>query len=64
MVIPTIREIRVSTHINFQTKADFIIEFAKNAVKPINRLNTDFSRPPMKDLNISTPPNVTVPARR
>jgi len=42
------REIRVSTHVNFQVKSDFLVEFAKAAVKPINKLNTDFARLPRK----------------
>ena len=61
--IPGIREIRVSTHVNFELKSDFMVEFAKNAVKPINRLNADFSKVPTKigpDLKIGTPPNINV----
>lgn len=61
--IPGIKEIRVSTHVNFELKSDFIVEFAKSAVKPINRLNTDFSKIPTKiapDINISTPPNINI----
>jgi hypothetical protein len=59
--IPGIREIRVSSHINFELKADFIVEFAKNAVKPINKMNVDFASGPKKlapDINISNPPNI------
>lgn len=61
--IPGIREIRVSTHVNFELKSDFMVEFAKNAVKPINRLNADFSKIPTKvgtDVKIGTPPNINV----
>lgn len=42
--IPTIREIRVSTHINFEKSTDFITEFARGAVKPINEWNTDIKK--------------------
>lgn len=40
-----------------------MVEFAKNAVKPINRLNPDFSKIPTKigtDIKIGTPPNINV----
>ena len=40
-----------------------MVEFAKNAVKPINRLNVDFSKVPTKvgnDVKIGTPPNINV----
>ena len=63
IAIPGIKEIRVSTHVNFELKSDFIVEFARNAVKPINRLNTDFAKIPTKiapDLNISSPPNIPI----
>jgi hypothetical protein len=58
------REIRVSTHVNFELKSDFITEFARNAVKPLNRLNADFSQIPQKilpDINISAPPGINLP---
>lgn len=61
--IPGIREIRVSTHVNFELKSDFMVEFARNAVKPINRMNVDFSKIPKKigpDLNIATPQNINL----
>ena len=63
IAIPGIKEIRVSTHVNFELKSDFIVEFARNAVKPINRFNADFAKIPTKiapDLNISSPPNIPV----
>ncbi len=64
--IPGIREIRVSTHVNFELKSDFMVEFAKNAVKPINRLNADFSKTPTKigtDIKIGTPANINIKAQ-
>ena len=39
--LPSIKEIRVSTHVNFELRADFIAEFARAAVKPINQFKTD-----------------------
>lgn len=39
--MPEIKEIRVSTHLNYILRSDFITEFAKNAVKPINSFSTD-----------------------
>ncbi len=39
--VPTIREIRVSTHIDFEKRTDFITEFAQKAVKPINSFSAD-----------------------
>lgn len=46
IAIPTIREIVVSTHVNFELKSDFIAEYARAAVRPINALNADFARSP------------------
>ncbi len=42
--IQTIKEIRVSSHVNFKIRSDFISEFARSAVKPINSFTTDLSR--------------------
>lgn len=42
--LPWIREIRISTHVNFELRSDFITEFAKQAVKPINEFTTDLGR--------------------
>lgn len=39
--LPTIKEIRVSTHLNYTLRADFISEFAKKAVEPINSWSTN-----------------------
>lgn len=54
--IATLKEIRVSTHVNFQIRSDFITEFARAAVKPINNFTTDLSRGVpkklMDDINI------------
>ncbi len=59
-----IKEIRIQSHVNFELKSDFITEFAKSAVKPINQFNTDLGRSiPSKigeDVNVSTPSNVKV----
>jgi hypothetical protein len=59
--LPWIREIRVSTHVNFELRSDFITEFAKQAVKPINEFTTDLGRGiPKKiapDINLSNPTN-------
>jgi hypothetical protein len=65
IAIPGIREIRVSTHVNFEIKSDFIVEFAKNAVRPINKLNTDFKMPSKlaPDVNISNPSNINLTPR-
>lgn len=42
--LPSLREIRVSTHVNFELRSDFITEFARQAVKPINEFTTDLGR--------------------
>jgi len=39
--LPSIREIRISTHLNLVLRSDFITEFARAAVKPINDFTTD-----------------------
>ena len=55
--LPSIREIRVATHLNLQLKSDFITEFARSAVKPINSFGTDLQR----SIPSQIAPNVTVP---
>lgn len=42
--IQSLKEIRVSSHVNFNIRSDFITEFARAAVKPINSFTTDLSR--------------------
>lgn len=41
--LPTIKEIRISTHLNYTLRSDFITEYAKKAVDPINRWSTNLS---------------------
>jgi hypothetical protein len=57
--IPSIKEIRVATHVNFELRSDFISEFARSAVAPINQFSTD--------LNLAIPKqiidNVSVPSQ-
>jgi hypothetical protein len=59
LALPSLRSIRVSSHINLELKADFLVEFAKTAVKPINSFNTDLTRSIPKtiapDVNIGNP---------
>lgn len=43
ITLPTIRNITVSSHVNFQLRSEFIAEFAKSAVKPINSFSTDLT---------------------
>ncbi|MBP9779728.1 hypothetical protein KBD33_03855 [Candidatus Gracilibacteria bacterium] len=42
--LPTVQELRVSTHVNFNIRSEFITEFAKQAVKPVNEFTTDIGR--------------------
>lgn len=42
--LPSIKEIRINTHLNYELKSDFLSELAENAVKPINRFSTDLTR--------------------
>jgi hypothetical protein len=62
--IPGIKEIRVQTHVNLELKSDFITEFARTAVKPINEFNTDlqFAMPKklIDDISIQTPKNIDI----
>ncbi len=39
--LPTLKEIRVATHVNFELKSDFITEFTRSAVRPVNKFGTD-----------------------
>ena len=41
--LPSIREIRVASHVNFELRSDFIAEFARAAVAPINQFSTDLN---------------------
>lgn len=60
--MPGIKEIRVSSHVNFELQSDFIAEFARTAVKPINEFGTDLNLalPDTigEDLRINGPENV------
>lgn len=64
IAIPSIREIRVSTHINLELRSEFIAAFAKNAVKPINAFTTDLGRGIPKaiapDIRIDAPTNINL----
>ena len=59
LTLPTVRDITVSSHVNFQLRSDFIAEFAKSAVKPLNEFSTDLTQIlPKKiidDINIKSP---------
>lgn len=62
--IPSIREIRVSSHINFELRSEFIAEFAQAAVQPINAFGADLGRAlPKKvgeDIRIDSPSNINI----
>lgn len=62
--IPFLREIRVSSHINFELRSDFITEFAKSAVKPVNEFGADLSNalPSQlgEDIRVTTPANINL----
>lgn len=62
--IPTIREIRVSSHVNFEVRSEFITEFARAAVAPLNEFTADLGRGiPKKvgeNIDISSPANIEV----
>lgn len=62
--IPSIKEIRVSTHVNLELKSDFIAEFAKSAVRPLNQFGADLGRGiPKKigpDINVELPANINL----
>ncbi len=62
--IPSIREIRVSSHVNFDMRSEFIAEFAEAAVGPINSFGADLGRGiPKKigeDIKIQSPSNIHI----
>jgi hypothetical protein len=39
--LPSIRDIRVGSHVNYELRTEFISEFARTAVQPINEFQTD-----------------------
>ena len=39
--LPSLREIRVGSHVNYSLRSEFISEFARTAVKPVNAFQTD-----------------------
>lgn len=39
--LPSIKEIRVASHVNYELRSDFISEFSRSIVKPINSFQTD-----------------------
>ena len=41
--LPSIKEIKVSSHVNHNLKSDFITEYSRSAVKPINAFQTDLA---------------------
>lgn len=67
IAIPSIREIRVSTHVNFELRSDFIATLAKTAVKPINQFTADLIRSVpstvVPDVNLSPPTNINITPR-
>ena len=42
--MPTLKAIKVASHVNFNMRSDFITEYAKSAVKPVNSFTTDLGR--------------------
>lgn len=42
--LPTLKEIKVSTHVNYEMRSEFIAEFSRAVVKPINSFHTDLQR--------------------
>jgi hypothetical protein len=42
--LPTLREIKVASHVNYSLRSDFITEFARASVKPINEFQTGLQR--------------------
>jgi hypothetical protein len=42
--LPTLREIKVASHVNYSLRSDFITEFARASVRPINEFQTDLQR--------------------
>jgi hypothetical protein len=39
--LPALKEIRVGSHVNYSLRSEFISEFARTAVKPVNSFQTD-----------------------
>ena len=64
ITLQTLKKINVSSHINFEIQSDFLTEFAKSAVEPINEFGADIGRSIPKDIapdiNISTPQNIDI----
>lgn len=64
MSLAFLKEIRVSTHVNFEMRSDFITEYARASVKPINEFGTDLTKSiPSQlgdDIRVTTPPNVNL----
>jgi hypothetical protein len=42
--LPTLKEIKVATHVNYEMRSEFIAEFSRAAVKPVNQFRTDLQR--------------------
>ena len=62
--LPSIREIRVGSHVNSELRSDFISEFARSAVRPINEFQTDLQGAIPSSIGTSiTTPSVNVDVR-
>lgn len=57
ITLPSIKEIRIATHLNLELKSDFLAEFARTAVKPINSFTTDLQ----SHIPSQIGPNISVP---
>lgn len=42
--VPSFKAIKIATHLNYQLKADFLVEMARTAVKPINAFGNDLQK--------------------
>lgn len=62
--LPSLREIRVASHVNYELRSDFIAEFARSAVRPINEFQTDLQNaiPSSIGTNVAIP-SVHIDAR-
>lgn len=62
--VSSIKNIVVSSHVNFEVETDFLAQFARNAVKPINNFTADISKSVPKkltpDINIQSPQNIDI----
>lgn len=60
--LPSIRDIRVGSHVNYENRSEFISEFARTAVQPINEFQTDLQRaiPSSIGTDVSIPVKVDV----